>query len=236
MSTRLRQGLLKPLAVVAALATAALIAAPAHAATGPLDKVWIQDASGNQVASPEGVTITDKGNVSAEFGGTTYPCTSASGSGNALETNGGYAGQPYMILTTVNINGCNSPAGTINVALESDCAMVFKATTGQNVDDLLTDHNVGGTMELLRPSTGYTTACNLVAATTLCTMRVGGLATAIFDEDKGSGAQNVNVGGTGLSIVSGTGLCAFATGLPITFNLDANATLANGTHKINFKP
>ncbi|MDQ6523632.1 hypothetical protein RB608_08485 [Nocardioides sp. LHD-245] len=228
MSTRLRQGLLKPLAVVAALATAALIAAPAHAA-GPLDEVSIVGGG-----SSEGVTITDKGNVSAEFGGTTYPCTSASGSGTAYAVPPTYAGEPYMILTTVNINGCNSPAGTINVALESDCAMVFKADVGQTVSNGLIDPNVTGTVELLRPSTGYTTTCNLVAATTLCTMRVGGFADTIFDEDKGSGIQNINVGGTGLSIVSGTGLCAFATGLPITFNLDANVTLANATHKIDF--
>ncbi|MDQ6523630.1 hypothetical protein RB608_08475 [Nocardioides sp. LHD-245] len=236
MSTRLRQGILKPLAVVAALATAALIAAPAHAASGPLDKVWIQDASGTKVTSPEAVSITDKGGVSAEVGGTTYPCTSATGSGTAYAVPPTYAGEPYMILDTVNINGCNSPAGTTNAALESDCAMVFKATAGQTVDDLLTDHNVTGSMQLLRPSTDYTTTCNLVATTTLCTTRVGGSVAAIFDEDKGSGTQNVNVGGPGLSIVSATGFCAFLTGLPITFDLDVNVTLANPTHKINFKP
>ncbi|MCR1786497.1 hypothetical protein KVF89_28440 [Nocardioides carbamazepini] len=223
---------------MAALAVAAMIAAPAQAASGPMRAVVLQNAAGVAYASGDKpVTLVDKGagSVSATFLGTTYACASASASGT-FHSSTTSVPDPYLTLTTVNINGCAGPAGTtINVRLKSTAGCSLRVYANKpsplpTVDDLLID-TVLGQLNTNHPVTGA--PCLVADGGALCQMDVGGVTGGDFLE----ATQQLRVSGPGLSISNATGLCAFVNGAAITLNVLFKVTPGSTVgDKINFIP
>jgi hypothetical protein len=214
-------------AVGAVLALPTLVAAPVHAATGPLGDLLI-DGSASGVSA---VTITDQGDVSAEYLGTEYPCDGATASGSA--TAGSPAPAPYLVLDTVDIVGCDTVGG-LSIDVTATCDLEVYATPGQSVDDALSDHTVAG---MLNAGTSGTPCLRGQGGSGLftCTVDVYGTVPVYLDEDEGSGQQNLTIAGSGLQMRNGSGVCeTIPDGTPISLNVDFDVELAAGP--VNFVP
>jgi hypothetical protein len=214
-------------AVGAVLAVASLIAAPAHAATGPLGDMLVNGSASGTSA----VSFVDKGDVSAEFLGTEYPCDGATATGTA--TAGDVTSGGGIVISDLLVDNCDTVGG-LTLDVTETCALTLSFTPGQTVDTGLVDHAVAGT---LNAGTSATPCLRGQGGSGLftCTVDVYGSVPVTVDEDKLSGQQNLTIAGSGLLMRNGSGVCGIIpNGTAISLNVDFNFDVATGP--VNFVP
>jgi hypothetical protein len=219
----------KVFTVGAVMALAALIAAPANAATaGPLGNLEINGST----SGTSDVTLTNKGSVSATFGGITFPCSSASGSGTAFA--GAPVPNPYMVLDSVSILGCAGPLG-LTMTITQNCDLTVSADLPQTVHDDLSDHAVAGKLHV-GPVSGPCLHAHGSNFFLTCDLDVYGDTTATFDEDNtdNDDQQELTISGNTLKIINSSGDCAGIDNSPIQLNVTFH--VASDPSTLNFVP
>jgi hypothetical protein len=145
---------------------------------------------------------------------------------------------PVLTFTTLSLT-CDSfiPDETVTLNVPANgCANWTWSTSALVHDGLVDSGPKGAKFQEVLGALNLTGTCVVTLVAGPCTVTIGGSTTSNFDENKGSGVQNLNLKASGLTVLSASFLClgAATVGSALTMN-SVNYNIASNSGAIDFR-